>query len=201
MYCLVLDCLFSVEYKDTMSERELIPLHDPRAIRSAVRRMAAAIDGDADGKPLTVVGVLKGSVFFLADLLRALESPVSLDFVRLASYGAGVVPGDLRFINDVELPLRGRRVLIVDDIVDTGQTALFLKRHLRRKRPRSCRLCTLLDKPSRRVARIDPDYTGFVIPDVFVVGYGLDMNEQYRQLPGLYSIAPSTAATGRRKHG
>ena len=114
-----------------MSDRELIPLHSPREIRSAVRRLAAAIDSEADGEPLTVVGVLKGSVLFLADLLRALDSPVSLDFVRLASYGTGVAPGALRFVNDVELPLRGRQVLIVDDIVDTGRTASFLKHHLR----------------------------------------------------------------------
>jgi len=163
--------------------------------------MADAIDRDADGEPLTVVAVLKGSFVFLADLLRRLKSPVTVDFVRIASYGKGVSPGTARFTNDVEIPLRGRDVLIVDDIVDTGRTATLLKRHLLKKRPRSCRLCALLDKPSRRVVDIDPDYCGFVVPDVFVVGYGLDMNEQYRQLPGLYSIAPPTAATRRRKHG
>lgn len=184
-----------------MSGEELIPLHGARAIQGAVRRLATAIDSDSHGDPLTVVGVLKGSFVFLADLLRSLKSPVTVDFVRIASYGKGVSPEEVRFINDVEVPLRGRDVLIVDDIVDTGLTATFLKRHLRRKRPRSCRFCALLDKPSRRVVDIDPDYCAFVVPDVFVVGYGLDMNERYRELPDLYSIAPAASVNRRRKHG
>jgi len=178
-----------------MPGTELTPLHGPRAIRSAVRRLASAIDADADGEPLTVIGVLKGSFIFLADLVRALETPVTVDFVRIASYGKGVSPGSVRLIKDVEVPLRGRDVLIVDDIVDTGLTTSFLSRHIRKRRPRSCRLCALLDKPSRRRVDVAVAYSGFVVPDLFIVGYGLDLNERYRQLPGLHTVAASSAGT------
>ena len=184
-----------------MSADKLTPLQGPGRIRAAVKRLAAAVDADAGGKALTVVGVLNGSFVFLADLIRSLRTPVSVDFVRIASYGSKTSPGDLHFTKDVELPLRGRDVLVVDDIVDSGITTSFLVRHLRRKRPRSCRLCALLDKPSRRAVKIAPDYTGFVIPDVFVVGYGLDFNQKYRQLPALYVLTPPTASTGRSRNG
>lgn len=184
-----------------MAQKELLPLRSPRAIRQAVNRVAHAIDNDAAGSRLTVIGVLKGSFVFLADLVRALRTPLTLDFVRIASYGKGVAPAGVRLVKDVEIPLRGRNVLIVDDILDTGLTAHFLSRHVRRRRPRSCRLCVLLDKPSRRAARITPDYTGFVIPDVFAVGYGLDWNEEYRQLPALYALSQPSASTGRRRNG
>lgn len=184
-----------------MSRKDLILLHSPRAIEEAVAGLARAIDADAGGRPLTVIGVLKGSFIFLADLVRKLQTPLSLDFVRVKSYGKGVFPGEVRLIKDVEIPLHRREVLIVDDIMDTGLTARFLMRHARKRRPRSCRLCVLLDKPSRRLTRIVPDYSGFVIPDVFAVGYGLDCNERYRGLPALYALNQPVPAAGRSRNG
>jgi hypoxanthine phosphoribosyltransferase len=182
-----------------MPQEELRPLYGPRAIRNAVHRVAAAIDDAADGEPLTVIGVLKGSFIFLADLVRALNTQCSVDFVTVSSYGPGCSPGQLRLVKDCELPLWRRNVLLVDDIVDTGLTTRFLLRHIRRRRPRSCRLCALLDKPSRRKVRISVDYRGFVVPDRFVVGYGLDMNERYRHLPGLYTIETEGPRQNERK--
>jgi hypoxanthine phosphoribosyltransferase len=194
-----LDWQRSVEYKNTMPHEELKPLHGPRAIRKAVHRLAAAIDDDSDGEPLTVIGVLKGSFVFLADLVRALNTQSTVDFVTVSSYGAGLCPGALRLVKDCELPLWKRNVLLVDDIVDTGLTTGFLLHHIRRRRPRSCRLCALLDKPFRRRVRIAVDYRGFVAPDRFIVGYGLDMNERYRQLPGLYTVETEGPHENERK--
>jgi hypoxanthine phosphoribosyltransferase len=182
-----------------MPQEELRPLYGQRAIRNAVHRLAASIDDDADGEPLTVIGVLKGSFVFLADLVRALKTQSTVDFVTVASYGAGCSPGALRLVKDCDLPLWRRNVLLVDDIVDTGLTAGFLLRQFRRRRPRSCRLCVLLDKPSRRQVRISVDYRGFVVPDRFVVGYGLDMNERYRQLPALYTVETEGSIVNERK--
>jgi hypoxanthine phosphoribosyltransferase len=177
--------------KSVMESGSLTPLFGPRSIRSAVRRLAREIDGDCGGQPLTVVGVLKGSFVFLADLVRLLETPVTVDFVRLSSYGGGTRPGRLRLSQDVGVPVRGRHVLVVDDIVDTGRTTRYLLQRMKRRRPLTCRVCTLLDKPSRREVPVAVDYCGFVVPDVFVVGYGLDLDERYRQLPAIFSIPPS----------
>lgn len=171
-----------------MESVSLTPLFDPASIRAAVRRLAGEIDGDCAGQPLTVVGVLKGSFVFLADLVRLLDTPVTVDFVRLSSYGDGTRPGRLRLSQDIEAPVRGRHVLIVDDIVDTGRTIRYILQRIKRRHPLSCRVCTLLDKPSRREGEVAVDYRGFTVPDVFVVGYGLDLDERYRQLPGLYSL-------------
>jgi hypoxanthine phosphoribosyltransferase len=150
--------------------------------------MAREIDSDSEGGPLTLIGVLKGSFIFLADLIRAMQTPVTVDFVALHSYGRSISPGDLRLVKDFDIPVRDRKVLLVDDIIDTGLTTRYLLGRIKRRRPRWCRVCTLLDKPSRRVAEVPIDYRGLIIPDRFVVGYGLDFDERYRQLPGIFSL-------------
>ena len=172
-----------------MHDDKLIPLRGPDAVARAVRDIAADIDADASGGDLLLIGVLKGAFIFFADLVRALESPVTVDFVQLKSYGRGTRPGRLHLLKDIEAPLAGKRVIVVDDIVDTGRTARYLLELFRKRGPLSCRICALLDKPSRREVDIKVDYRGFVVPDTFVVGYGLDADERFRQMPGLYTLS------------
>ncbi len=175
-----------LDYKDIMSDSGLTLFKGPPSIRRAVRRMAGEIDRDAPEGPLLMIGVLKGSFMFLADLLRSMTSEATVDFVRLCSYGAGTRPGRIRMVKDVESPVRGRNIVIVDDIVDTGLTTRFLLRHFGRRRPASLRVCALLDKPSRRRVKVPLHYLGFQVPDRFLVGYGMDYGERYRHLPALY---------------
>jgi hypoxanthine phosphoribosyltransferase len=153
-------------------------------VAERVRQLAAQISGDyADQHPL-LVGVLKGAWLFMADLVRQLTIPVCCDFVRVSSYGVGTTTsGEPRLLLDVTEPMAGRHVLLVDDIIDTGISVSWLLRHLRQSEPVSLKLCSLLDKPSRRRVPIQADYVGFEIPDRFVVGYGIDYAEQYRELP------------------
>jgi hypoxanthine phosphoribosyltransferase len=153
-------------------------------VRRRVRELAGEIARDHRGtEELVCLGVLKGSVFFLVDLVRELPLPVAVDFFQAASYGLRQEPGEVVIKKDVELPLRDRDVLLVEDIVDTGHTVATLLALLRHRRPRSLRLCALLDKPSRREVEVPIDYLGFTIPDRFVVGYGLDHAERWRNLP------------------
>lgn len=153
-------------------------------IRRRVKELAAEIARDhRDTEELVCLGVLKGSVFFLVDLVRELPLPVAVDFFQAASYGSRSEPGEVVIKRDVELTVRGRDVLVVEDIVDTGHTVATLLALLRHRRPRSLRLCALLDKPDRREVEVPIDYVGFTIPDRFVVGYGLDHAERWRNLP------------------
>lgn len=152
-------------------------------IAGRIAEMGRQIGADYAGRDLLVVGVLKGSFVFMADLVRALPTPAHCDFVKASSYGLGVTSGELTLHLDVTLPTAGRAVLLVEDIVDTGKTSAWLMEHLRRKGAAQVRLCTLLDKPSRRKTPVTIDYCGFTIPDYFVVGYGIDCAEQYRCLP------------------
>lgn len=153
-------------------------------IRRRVGELAEEIARDhADTDELVCVGVLKGSVFFLVDLVRALPIPVAVDFLQTSSYGSSSTPGEVAIKKDVDLPLRGRDVLVVEDIVDTGHTLATLLSLLRLRQPRSLKLCALLDKPDRREVEVEVDYRGFTIPDRFVVGYGLDHAERWRNLP------------------
>ncbi|MFP3974778.1 MAG: hypoxanthine phosphoribosyltransferase [Dehalococcoidia bacterium] len=153
-------------------------------IRGKVAELAAQVQKDyADRNPL-LIGVLKGSFMFMADLVRALDMPLEVEFVRLSSYGsAKESSGEVEVIHDVNLTVEGRDVLVVEDIVDTGLSLRFLLDNLQGRNPSSLRLCTLLDKPSRRKTPVEIDYLGFTIPDKFVVGYGLDFNERFRNLP------------------
>jgi hypoxanthine phosphoribosyltransferase len=152
-------------------------------ISRRIAQLAQAISSDFAGRDTVVVAVLNGTVMFLADLLRHLAFPLRLDFVGVSSYGNTATSGDLKFTKATSLELRGRDVLVVDDILDTGKTLDRVTVRLREFKPRRLRTCVLLDKKARRQIKIKADYTGFQIPDEFVVGYGLDFAEKYRNLP------------------
>lgn len=153
-------------------------------IAARVQQLAAQISADYAGKQPLVIGVLKGAWIFLADLVRQLTVPVRCDFVRVTSYGAGTeTSGQPKLLLDVAESVAGADVLVVDDILDTGISAAWLLDHLQQKNPASVRLCVLLDKSERRRVPVSGDYVGFSIPDRFVVGYGLDCGEQFRELP------------------
>lgn len=146
--------------------------------------LAERINRDYNGEPLLLVVILKGSMVFAADLMRRLEMPVSIDFMQTSSYGAGATSGG--FINikrDLDVDVKGKNVLIIEDIIDSGNTLHKLKELLRSRNPKSVRICTFLDKPERRVTDVEVEYVGVQIPDEFVVGYGLDFDERYRNLP------------------
>src|SRR3990170_4197212 len=154
-------------------------------ISTKVRELGQKISADYAGQSVTLVSVLKGSLPFMADLMRAIEIPVQIDLMEVSSYGGATTEtsGLVRILKDLSSSIEDRDVLIVEDIIDTGLTLNYLLRYLRGKRPRSLRICALLDKPARRLVEIQIDYRGFTIPDEFVVGYGLDFNEIYRNLP------------------
>lgn len=153
-------------------------------IAERIKELGRLITNDYSGKDPVLVGILKGAVPFIADLMRSIELPLVYDLMAVSSYGASTKSsGTVRILKDLDLAIEGRDVLIVEDIVDTGLTLQYLIESLKTRRVKSIKVCTLLDKPSRRKKTIQPDYNGFVIPDVFVVGYGLDYNERYRNLP------------------
>jgi hypoxanthine phosphoribosyltransferase len=154
-------------------------------IRDKVRELGAQITIDYAATSVTLVSVLKGSLPFMADLMRAIEIPVQIDLMEVSSYGGAntETSGLVRILKDLSSSIAGKDVLIVEDIIDTGLTLNYLMRYLRGKNPRTLRICALLDKPARRLVEIPIDYRGFEIPDEFVVGYGLDFGEFYRNLP------------------
>lgn len=154
-------------------------------IAAKVSELGSQLSQAYSGRPLTLVSVLKGSLPFMADLMRAMTIPVQIDLMEVSSYGGAVTEtsGLVRILKDLSSSIEGKDVLIVEDIIDTGLTLNYLLRYLRGKNPRSLAVCALLDKPARRLVEIDIAYTGFTIPDRFVVGYGLDYGEVYRNLP------------------
>lgn len=167
-------------------------LYDAEQIHARVEELASALSRrlPADRTP-HLVAVLKGGFVFLADLVRAMRRPVTVDFVRIASYGAGTTPsGTPRLIQEPETPLRDREVVIVEDIVDTGETLCVLRRRILSERPRSLTTVALLTKPARRRADVPLELAGFVVDDGFVVGYGLDLDERFRHLPCLALVDP-----------
>ena len=154
------------------------------AIRRRVRAIARQMERDYRGQRIHLICILKGACIFLADLLRELRLPVSVDFVAISSYGKGTLPsGEVRITKDLDASIEDLNVVIIEDILDTGLTLNYLYRILQTRKPRSLRIAALLDKPARRVKEVPADYIGFKIPDKFVVGYGLDFAEQYRNLP------------------
>ncbi|KRT64589.1 MAG: hypoxanthine phosphoribosyltransferase [Chloroflexi bacterium CSP1-4] len=161
-------------------------------IRQKVIELGARLSADYLGRELTLVSVLKGSLPFMADLMRAISIPVTIDLMEVSSYGgtATETSGLVRILKDLSASIEGRDVLVVEDIIDTGLTLNYLVRYLKGKNPRSLRICTLLDKPARRLVEIPIDYRGFEIPDQFVVGYGLDYGERYRNLPYIGVLKP-----------
>jgi hypoxanthine phosphoribosyltransferase len=167
-------------------------LLDGDQLQARVAELGAALSADyADRDPI-LVSVLKGSIIFLADLIRAMEIPLSLDLMEVSSYGAGTESsGQVRILKDLSKPIEGRHVIVVEDIIDTGLTLNYLLKYLADKNPASVRIVCLLDKPARRLAEIPIDYRGFTIPDRFVIGYGLDYDERYRNLPYIGVLRPS----------
>jgi hypoxanthine phosphoribosyltransferase len=153
-------------------------------IRAKVTELGKRISADYAGRELTLVSVLKGSLPFMADLMRQIDLPLRIDLMEVSSYGGTATEssGLVRILKDLSAPIDGRDVLLVEDIIDTGLTLNYLLRYLRGKNPRSIKVCSLLDKPARRLVEIPIDYVGFEIPDAFVVGYGLDFGEVYRNL-------------------
>jgi hypoxanthine phosphoribosyltransferase len=160
-------------------------------IASIVKSLADQISRDYVGKELILICILKGAFMFLSDLIRHLRIPVKIDFVRLASYGAGMKSSGLvEITKDIETPIEGKDVLIIEDIVDSGRTLQFLKERLALSNPRSIKICALLDKKARREVKVEADYLGKEIEDIFILGYGIDFNEDYRNLPEIYYITP-----------
>ncbi len=166
-------------------------------IHARVAELGAQISADYEGRELTLVSVLKGSLPFMADLMRAISIPVSIDLMEVSSYGGTATEssGLVRILKDLSSSIDGRDVMIVEDIIDTGLTLNYLIRYLRGKNPRSLHICTLLDKPARRLVDIPIDYLGFTIPDQFVIGYGLDYGEHYRNLPFIGVLKPEVYST------
>ena len=160
-------------------------------IDEIVKKLGKKITEDYKGKNLFLITVLKGAVVFLGDLMRAIEMPCEIEFMVLSSYGSGTTStGSVKIVKDIDLPLEGKDVLIVEDILDTGFTLSFLVDLLKSRNPKSIEICTLLDKPDRRKVEISAKYTGRKIPDEFVVGYGLDYDEKYRNLPFIGVLKP-----------
>lgn len=159
-------------------------------LATRVKTMAREIERDFRSRELVVVSLLNGTVMFLADLIRHLSLPLRLDFMGVSSYGEGTESGDLVFTKELRLDVKGRDVLLVDDILDTGKTLSRVLPKLKALEPRRIKICVLLDKPSRRVIKIPADYVGFRIPDQFVIGYGLDYAERYRNLPFVGVLKP-----------
>jgi len=159
-------------------------LVDEATLQRRIGELGESISRDYAGKDLLLVSVLKGSFIFMSDLIRAISIPLQVDFMAISSYGKGVVSsGAVRIIQDLMIPIEGRNLIIVEDIIDSGNTLSYLVRMLRERQPASLRIVTLLDKPERREVDVQVDWVGFSIPNEFVVGYGLDYNETYRNLP------------------
>ncbi len=153
-------------------------------VEARIEELAKEIEKDYTGKNLVCVGLLKGSVMFMSDLIKAIDLDLRIDFMKVSSYGSGTdSTGVVKILKDVDVDLAGKDVLIVEDIIDTGLTIVNVKDFLAKKNPNSIRVCTLLDKPSRRKVEVKGEYVGFEIPDEFVVGYGLDLDEKYRNIP------------------
>jgi len=160
-------------------------------IAKRVKEMGKQLTEEYRGKDLLIVGILKGCMLFLSDLVRAIDLPLTMDFMVVSSYGTATKSsGVVRIIKDLEKEIEGKDVLIVEDIVDTGLTLSYLIENLKTRNPKSVKVCSLLDKPDRRKAQVDIEYVGFTIPDEFVVGYGLDYAEVYRNLPFVCVLKP-----------
>ena len=162
---------------------------DRKAVQKQVKKLADQISSDLAGREPILIGVLKGAVFFFADLVRQISIPVKIDFIGAASYGPGLEStGSIRLTKDIEIPIHGKPVILVEDIVDTGLTLSKVVKVLEAKKPEFIKVCALIDKYGRREIDVSVDYRGFRIDEGFIVGYGLDYDENYRQLPDLYVL-------------
>jgi hypoxanthine phosphoribosyltransferase len=166
-------------------------LVEEETLRARIAELGAEVSADYAGKDLLLVGVLKGAVFFMADLMRNLTIPCEVDFMAISSYGASTdSSGVVRILKDLDINIEGRDVLVVEDIIDSGLTLSYLIRNLESRNPGSLEICALLTKPARREIEVDVRYTGFEIPNEFVIGYGLDYGERYRNLPYVAVLDP-----------
>jgi hypoxanthine phosphoribosyltransferase len=166
-------------------------LYSRQQIAARVAEMGVQITRDVNGEKLVMVGVLKGAAPFLADLARAVQADATFDFVATTSYGQGQrSSGAVKLIKDLDHPIEGKNVLMVEDILDTGLTLSYLRKLFMQQKPKSLRIAVLLDKPSRRIEKIEADYVGFSIPNLFVIGYGMDYAERYRNLPDICIMSP-----------
>ena len=176
---------------ENMQQDVLRVLLSEEEIRAKCKEMGARISQEYKGKNLMLVTVLKGAVVFLADLMRAIEVPAEIDFMVVSSYGSGgKSSGVVKIVKDLDVPLAGKDLLIVEDILDSGLTLSYIKELLASRGPASIKIATLLDKPSRRKVDLVADYIGFSVPDEFVIGYGLDYDEKYRNLPYIGILKP-----------
>lgn len=156
-----------------------------------IEELGAEITEDYAGKEILMIGVLRGAVLFMADLARAIKVPVAIDFMAVSSYGSGTnSSGVVRILKDLDEDVAGKHVLVVEDIIDSGLTLNYLLDNLKSRKPASIKLCTLLNKPERRKVQVNIDYNGFDVPDYFVIGYGLDYAEKYRNLPFIGILKP-----------
>src|ERR671914_568981 len=170
-------------------------LVDEDALQGRIRELGASITDDYRGQDLLLIGVLKGAIFFMADLMRTIEVPCEVDFMAISSYGAGVdSSGVVRILKDLDVSIEGRNVLVVEDIIDSGLTLSYLLRALEAREPASLEICALLTKPERREEDVHCRHVGFQIPNRFVVGYGLDFAERYRNLPYVAVLRDELAA-------
>lgn len=175
----------------TITYQGLEILYTREQIAGRVAEMGAQITRDLNNEKLVMVGVLKGAAIFLSDLARAVQVDTTFDFVAVSSYGkAQRSSGAVKLIKDLDEPIEGKNVLIVEDILDTGLTLAYLRKIFLQHKPKTLRIATLLDKPSRRIEKIDADYVGFSIPNLFVIGYGMDYAERYRNLPDICLMGP-----------
>ena len=175
----------------SMKDDILRVLYSEEELEAKCAELGAQISKDYEGKNLLLVSVLKGAVVFMTDLMRHITVPCSIDFMVVSSYGSGVkTSGVVKIVKDLDADLAGKDLLIVEDILDTGMTLHYLKQLLQDRNPNSIRIATLLDKPERRRAAVRADYVGYQVPDEFVVGYGLDYDEKYRNLPYVGILKP-----------
>ena len=175
----------------SMNDDILRVLYSEEELKAKCAELGAQISKDYEGKNLLLVSVLKGAVVFMTDLMRHITVPCSIDFMVVSSYGSGVkTSGVVKIVKDLDADLAGKDLLIVEDILDTGMTLHYLKQLLQDRNPNSIRIATLLDKPERRRAAVRADYVGYQVPDEFVVGYGLDYDEKYRNLPYVGILKP-----------
>ena len=167
-------------------------LFDEYTLANTVERLGTQISRDYQGQELLVICILKGASVFMADLIRKIDLPIQIDFMAVSSYGHSTQSSGVVKINkDLDTDIENRHILIVEDIIDSGLTLKYLSENLQSRRPKSLKICTLLDKPERRKTHLSIDYTGFEIPDVFIVGYGIDYAEHYRNLPYIGVISPN----------
>lgn len=163
---------------------EVKVLIDEQKLQARIDEIAKQIEEEYKNREIILICILKGSIFFTVDLARKIKEDIKLEFIRVSSYGEGTEStGEIKMKLDLKDSIQGKDVIVVEDIIDTGRTLSYLMEYLKMKKPNSIKLCALLDKPERRVKKVKVDYTGFQIPDKFVVGYGLDWDEKYRNLP------------------